>query len=134
MGLNAFYGLVLGAPLGAIGGIIGGLYTAFLLGMLGAVTGILLGGFNGIVLDIVAVVFFYSRDTQTRYKFVALIVALAITFLSSFFWFSAIMTYYSATGSVELWAVLIPTTIATIAAGYASQRIARWYSDTASPQ
>lgn len=127
LGLSAFWGLVIGGAMGLIGGLLGGLYIALFVCVLGAITGILLGGLYGVVWGTITAVFFHSGTVESRYKLFGMIAAIAITFPCAFVLFSSSLNYYSAIGRVELWVILIPTTIATIAAGYASQRVSKWY-------
>ncbi|MEO8394804.1 MAG: hypothetical protein ABI700_17550 [Chloroflexota bacterium] len=135
LGLTAFWGLVLGAGLGLVGGVLFGisslslgtvLYLVILFAPISAVYGTLLGG-SGIVLGIITTIFFYRPDQLTRYKFATLVILSVITFTAVFLWFALPLDYASNAVLNGLIYVIAIAVIATLAAGYASQRIAKWY-------
>lgn len=136
LGLSAFWGLVLGAGFGFVGGLIFSLsslspgtilYALILAIPISAVYGTFIGGVGGIVLGIITATFSYHDDDLTYYKWVALPVLCVITFFSIFLWFALQIDYALSSAVNGLVFVFIVATIGAVEAGFASRRIAKWY-------
>ncbi len=122
------YGFFFGLGLGFISGVLlSGIFGGILIGLLGVICGILFGGTDGAFLGIITIVLDSDKRRVDNFKFVAFISTILMTFLISWFGFGVVFNLYSVTGRVETWAVLVPSVIATAAAGYASLCIAEWH-------
>ena len=136
LGLSAFWGLVLGAGIGFVGGTVLGLpslslsiilYLIILFAPISALYGTFIGGIGGAALGVLTALFYYQPDKLKSHKWLTLIVLPGTTFLSLFLPFALQIDYTDATAAMSLIYVLVIAVIGSGSAVYASQRIARWY-------
>lgn len=125
VGYSSSFGLGWGAALGILYYLIIFQFSIsiFILyfGVLGAILGVLFGGFNGIVLSLMTY--------KYHHKVAFLLVSIITTFISSLLVFYLIFSLYAVSqqpGQNIFW-ILLASTLATVAAGYMSQSIANLY-------
>ena len=100
------------------------LYLAILFGVAGVISGILIGGINGIVLSIVTIAF---GNRINNFNMLALITSIIVAFIVGWYWFLNILKSYSVTGAVDWWILLVPVVSAIATLAYASRRVSVWY-------
>ncbi len=93
-------------------------------GMLG---GIVLGIINGVTLSFLTFKHYNSTNSETQYRRSMLITSIIITFVGGFIIYYNVLYPFARTLLGTVYLTLPAAIIATLAAGYASQRISNWY-------
>lgn len=97
------------------------------LAFAGSVCGVFIGSISGAGLAFITLLlrrFFY---TTLQYRALMLVNTLIATFVMSFYLVASMTGFYGGNRRVDLLTVMIPVTIATLAACYYSQKLADWY-------
>lgn len=94
--------------------------------LMGAFIGVFLGGINGIGLRLITIIFEPFLITQPKYRFIAFVTVIVTTFIGSSLIFYLLGSLYSVTTNTPNAMLSLLT---TMAAGYASQSVARGYLD-----
>jgi eukaryotic-like serine/threonine-protein kinase len=123
---SSLWGFGLGALSGAMSSVFPSVFTLF-FAVIGALLGLLVGVTGGTVIGVITPIFFYPTPDKSLYRFTIICIGIVLAFSATYLTAVAVATHYSVTGETNPLAGILPAALASVAAGYATNRGANWY-------